>query len=151
VYSQGEKLGVRYKFVNGAGKSPGPLTWYAQNIRKVDLKKGIQTPMARGRSTENMSVMRWTRTSWSSIKNSLSGQRKWTETAQGFLACGVPIIFKAHILLYHSTPGLRVIKKKKKGCRPGPPWGGWRQGGRGGGYLKCSRDRYNLGFRFKNQ
>ena len=26
------------------------------------------------------------------------------------------LVFKAHRLLYHSTLGLRVIKKKKKGC-----------------------------------
>ena len=25
------------------------------------------------------------------------------------------LVFKAHRLVYHSTPGLRVIKKKKKG------------------------------------
>ena len=37
-----------------------------------ELEKGIQTPMARGRSTKTISVMRWIRTSWSSIKNSLS-------------------------------------------------------------------------------
>jgi len=28
------------------------------------------------------------------------------------------LVFKAHRLLYHSTPDLRVIKKKKVGAKP---------------------------------
>ena len=40
----------------------------------------------------------------------------------GFRVWGLPLfrgglVFKAHRLLYHSTLGLRVIKKKKKVCR----------------------------------
>jgi len=31
-----------------------------------------------------------------------------------FSAWGLGLVFKAHRLLYHSTPGLRVIKKMKK-------------------------------------
>jgi len=34
------------------------------------------------------------------------------------LGLGV-LVFKAHRLLYHSTLGVRVIKKKKDGCAPG--------------------------------
>jgi len=52
------------------------------------------------------------------------------------------LVFKAHILLYHSTLGLRVIKKKKKfpnhskTCRESllrPGAGGWGAAGRGWG------------------
>ena len=39
------------------------------------LQKGIQTPMAQGRSTNIISMIRWIRTSTSSIQNSLSGRR----------------------------------------------------------------------------
>ena len=35
-------------------------------------RKGIQTPMAQGRSSEIISMIRWIRTSRMSIKNSLS-------------------------------------------------------------------------------
>ena len=36
------------------------------------LEKGIQTPMAQGRSTKNISMMNWIWTSRLSVKNSLS-------------------------------------------------------------------------------
>ena len=35
------------------------------------LKKGIQPPMAQGRSSKFNSMIKWIRTSWLSIKNSL--------------------------------------------------------------------------------
>ena len=38
------------------------------------MEKGIQTPMAQGRSTEIISMIKWIRTSRLSIQNSLSGQ-----------------------------------------------------------------------------
>jgi len=60
-------LSLRCQLGRGAGLAGGEVC--------LCLKRGIQTPMARGRSTKIMSVMRWTRTSWSSIKNSLPGQR----------------------------------------------------------------------------
>jgi len=40
------------------------------------LEKGIQTPMAQGRSTETISMIKWIRTSRLSIKNSLSLQER---------------------------------------------------------------------------
>ena len=57
------------------------------------------------------------------------------------------LVFKAHRLLYHSTLGLRVIKKKKKHCSrlraslwglidSGLVWEGYRESRR------CSRDTY---------
>ena len=42
------------------------------DVVSCNLKKGIQTPMAQGRSTQIKSVLRWIRTRWSSMKNSLS-------------------------------------------------------------------------------
>jgi len=38
------------------------------------LEKGNQTPMAQGRSTEIISMIKWIRTSRLSMKNSLSSQ-----------------------------------------------------------------------------
>ena len=49
--------------------------------RGVDIRlpgKGIQTPMAQGRSTKIISMIKWIRTSRLSTKNSLSGGRTWT-------------------------------------------------------------------------
>jgi hypothetical protein len=49
--------------------------WTRRGTRKVDigyLEKGIQTPMARGRSTKIISMMKWIRTSRLSLQNSLS-------------------------------------------------------------------------------
>jgi len=56
------------------------------------MGKGIETPMAQGRSSKIISMVQWIRTSRLSIKNSLSGQR----FRDG-------IVFKAHRLLYHSS------------------------------------------------
>ena len=42
-----------------------------------DLEKGIQTPMAQGRSTKIISMIRWIRTSRLSMKNSLSPSGEW--------------------------------------------------------------------------
>jgi len=76
--------------------------------------------MAQGRSTEIIS--KWIRTSRLSIKNSLSFRSRmtccWLRVATLRVidcrsACG-GLVFKAHRLLYHSTLGLRVLKKKKK-------------------------------------
>jgi len=60
-------------------------------------------------------MIKWTRTSRLSIEKSLSGtwwasaaQQKCVERFRGRL------VFKAHRLLYRSTLGSRVIKKKKK-------------------------------------
>ena len=39
------------------------------------LEKGMQTPMAQGRSTKIMSMIKWIRTGRSSIKNSLSNMQ----------------------------------------------------------------------------
>ena len=39
------------------------------------LEKGIQTPMAQGRSTKIILRIEWVRNSWLSIKNSLAGPR----------------------------------------------------------------------------
>ena len=59
--------------------------------RKVDIRlhgKGIQTPMAQGRSTEIIYMIRWIRTSRLSIKNSRSlqglGSRGWAARRQGW-------------------------------------------------------------------
>jgi len=65
-----------------------------------------------------------------SIKNSLSASCGGVGGACAVLGHfflyiqGGPV-FEAHRFLYHSTLGLRVIKKKKKG--PGRHRGGWRR------------------------
>ena len=41
------------------------------------LEKGMQIPMAQGRSTRIISMMKWIRTSRLSIKNSLSHSYVW--------------------------------------------------------------------------
>ena len=76
-----------------------------------------------------ITMIKWIRTSRLSIKNSLSAL-----SLSLFLSLSLYVqhtsysrsvydwlVFKAHRLLYHSTLGLRVIKKKKKKrqwCRP---------------------------------
>jgi len=40
-------------------------------------------------------------------------ERRWWRVDSGM---GEKVVVKAHRLLYHSTLGLRVIKKKKEGC-----------------------------------
>ena len=53
--------------------------WLGKSLERKELgylEKGIQTPMAQGRSTKIISMIRWIRTSRLSIKKSLSGLRR---------------------------------------------------------------------------
>ena len=52
--------------------SVGPPPCSSSAFRVQGLRKEIQTPMARGRSTKMISMIKWIRTSGSSMKNSLS-------------------------------------------------------------------------------
>ena len=49
-----------------------PVCWKQSVFTSVCLEKGIQIPMAQGRSTKIISIIRWIRTSRLSINNSLS-------------------------------------------------------------------------------
>ena len=53
-----------------------PMAW--EGRYKATWKSGIQTPMAQGRSTASISMVKWTRTSRLSIEISLStdGERR---------------------------------------------------------------------------
>jgi len=89
------------------------------------LEMGIQTPMAQGRSTKIISIIKWIRTSRLSIKNSLSlrVQGRCLVKARcgdmpavgsfGFRIEGLRLID----FVYHSTLGLRVIKRRKRRFR----------------------------------
>jgi len=66
-----------------------------------------------------ISVIKWNRTSRLSIKNSLSLVLLPVHQSVPARFRG-GLVFKAHRLLYHSTLGLRVIKKKKKTCQNSP-------------------------------
>ena len=100
--------------------------------RKVDVRlpgKGNSNPHSVRPVHLIITILKWIRTSRSSIKNSLAGRvgvlRRNVQRFRGGLVC------KAHRLLHHSTLGLRVITKKKVGVRT------WVLGGDFFDFLAC--------------
>jgi len=91
------------------------LLGYPEKSRKLDVRlPGKGNPNSHGARPVHLTItmIKWIRTSRLSIKISLSLEKDVPRGVfsglQG-LKC-----FEAHRLLYHSTPGVRVRKKKKK-------------------------------------
>jgi len=73
--TQHSTLNSQFSTLNTQHSTPNTQSSTTNPSRKVDigyLAKGIQTPMAQGRSTKTISMVKWIRTSKLSIKNSPS-------------------------------------------------------------------------------